>query len=181
MALDKLEFIVSPPKSPIESLDASVWDSVVDRLGLKLPQQLRQFCVTYGSGAIVGDETTYLCILNPFSPTYFQTIEFECQRLRDAKHSGGEDAVPFGIYPEMGGLLPLGSDDCGTRLCWKTETITATWPVVVLWDWGLTGFRETQQSLLNFLVRLLSREIEFDCWPAPWFADKLRFRSFSMP
>lgn len=146
-----------------------------ESLKLLIPNGLLQFALTYGSGFFVGDLTTELQIYNPLDPNYLQSIEFDRRRLLDAKKAAGDEAVPFAIYPEDGGLLPLGRDDSGTKICWKTR-VDRSWDVVVLWDWGPNGFQILPVPLMDFLFQLFSRELILGCWPEPWFSDGLKFK-----
>lgn len=180
MTIAALTSLVAPPPHPIHATN-STWEKVVGQLGLPLPQELHEFATTFGSGMFQGDQTTRFWIYNPLSPKYLESIEFECQRLRDAKAHGGHKAVPFSIFPEPGGLLPLAIDDQNVRLSWRTpssedrSSFKGEWPIVVMWERGPDGFRELKLGLSQFLVKLLKREIEFECWPEPFFMDNVVF------
>lgn len=177
MPLDDLQRVLAAPQVPLFPAEHQEWRTVESRLGTRFPHDYFMFCKTYGSGVIRGDIDTSLTIFNPAAPGYVDEIEFELQRLRDAKsHSGGD--IPFDVYPDEGGLLLFGLDDCNVRLCWRTVSDPNLWPIVVFWQRGPEGYAQFDLPLVLFLTQLINRDLTIRCWPAPAFVDNIRFERF---
>src|SRR5262245_54185791 len=107
---------------------------------------------------------TSLTLLNPGSEDYLDEVEFACQRLGIPKSHGDEEDFPFPVFPEAGGLLPIGIDETNVRLCWQAVGDAPEWPIVVFWQRGPDGNRVLQIQFTDLLVRLLREEIDVECW-----------------
>src|SRR5262249_27823713 len=147
MSIERLTRLIAPPKQPVHPANAESWSLAERNLGVALPADLYEFSKVYGSGTFRGDTDTALVLYNPASPEYSGEISFECQRLRDAvQHSDGKD-MPFSVFPETGGLLPFGLDECNVRLCWRTIGPANSWSTVVVWQRGPDGCAEVTSPL----------------------------------
>lgn len=158
--------LIAPPTDPKFAEPPSEGKGDERAVGIQLPTELISYASTYGSGVFVGKRTTRIQIFNPFSPHYITMVDFATNRLRAAREHGGESAIPFPIFPEKNGLLPIGSDDCGTQLCWHTQGLPDEWPILVQWERGMDGYEEVSIPFSDFLVKLFTRSIVFPCWPS---------------
>jgi hypothetical protein len=173
--VDELAQCVPTPLLPVYALPPRDWKLLQAELNLAFPGDLLEYAGVYGSGVFLGEITTRLWLYNPFSPHYKERVVRECDRLKEGFNAGGIEAVPFPIYPTKGGLFPLGTDDCGTRIWWLTRKDQEFWPVVIQWALGADGFRVIRTTLLAFLVSLFRRKLLTDYWEEPWFIDNVRF------
>lgn len=174
-SLDKLLRLIPPPAAPTCVPVASDWNHVQSELGVTLPEELRQFSTAYGLGTFRGAETTALSIGCPGYRGYVGDIKAECQRLRDIRGAARNEDHPFDVFPDPGGLLPLGLDECDVWLCWATTSAPESWPIVVRWTWGAQGMRTFHRPLSDLLLALFERKVELPCWPLPAFVDDVRF------
>ncbi|MFI6259891.1 SMI1/KNR4 family protein [Micromonospora zamorensis] len=131
--IDELARLVPPPATPVQA--QGDWAAAEARLGLTLPGDYRTLVATYGLGRF-GDIT----LLTPFAAAtshyadlVWQAGEF-LDRYRDVRGDFPE-AFPHPLYPEPGGLLQWAGTGNGVMLCWLTEGVPDTWPVVVF-DFG---------------------------------------------
>jgi SMI1-KNR4 cell-wall len=180
MAIDRLQELIPPPQTPTCTSTAGDWLKIKSELGLDFPKELKEFCAVYGMGTFRGSETTAFSIYCPWRG-FVDDMRRENQRLREIRSPVKSEDYPFDVFPEEGGLLPLGSDECDAWLCWATKGLPDTWPIVVRWTWGLNGMQSFDLSLSEFLVSILKRKIELPCWPLPWFVDDVRFVPYEGP
>jgi hypothetical protein len=175
MSLNELVKLVAPPTKPVHAVMRDL--RVTSKAGreLALPHDLKQFGATYGDGMFRGNQTTRLYIRNPFTPDFAKWSARDLDRLRDSKDSSGGEGVPYPIFPEEGGLFPLGEDDQGTRLWWRTVGDPDSWPIIVQWFLDPDAFKEFSMCLTHFMVALLTRQISLPPWPEPWFRDEVVF------
>ena len=76
---------------------------------------------------------------------------------------GAAERCPFPVFPEPGGLLPLGGDTNGGSMFWVTDGPPDGWSLV-LYDWrGGYESERHEMPLVEFLVGWLSGEIP-DCF-----------------
>jgi hypothetical protein len=181
LSLDRLRALIPPPPSPACIPSSSDWRAVESELGTTLPGELLRFCTVYGLGTFRGTETTALSLGCPGYRGFVEDVRAECQRLRDIRGGRKSRDYPFDVFPDEGGLLPLGLDENDVWLCWATHGPPDRWPVVVRWTWGLDGMRAFEMPLSELLVGLFERSIELPCWPLPTFADDVRFVPFGAP
>ncbi len=173
--MDQLQEILPPPNEAVNPPTNEDWAMVEKTFGMPLPSELFSFSRTYGTGTIRGKKNTAVSIYNPGQPEFIQILQFECQRLRDIRGTHKTLDKPFDVFPERGGLLPLGSDECDVWICWEVSGIPEKWPIIVRWSWGIFGMRRFELSLTEFLVRILKRQIELPGWPRPTFFDQIEF------
>jgi hypothetical protein len=83
--------------------------------------------------------------------------------------------MPFDVFPDHGGLLPFSLDEANVRMCWLTQGRPDSWPIVIMWQRGPDGFQVFNVTLVEFLTRILIRDITLECWPEPVFMDKVAF------
>jgi len=105
--LERLRELLPPPAEPVEPGRPDSWPAVEATLGTRLPRDFKAFAERYGSGKV--DDFLYL--FNPFA-------------------AGQDGNLP--LFPEHGGVLPLGRTDNGDELYWVTDGDPDDWPVALL-------------------------------------------------
>lgn len=128
MSIDELVAVVKPPAQPLEAGPVECWNEIQEKLGTKLPDDLRDFGLTYGTGSF---SKLGIRVFNPFAAVFLQWIEEEVGAWRDLKAAEGEEEIPFGVFPESPGLLPWGKDNNGNGLFWLAEGNPEQWPIIV--------------------------------------------------
>lgn len=116
----------TPPERPTER----DWQALEAR-GFALPQDYKDFLSHYGSGWL----KDYIQIFNPIpadGQSEWETNGKEMNAILSEMREEfpdlyGED---FSIYPEPGGLLPIGKNPGAAFLWWKTEGDPDEWTVV---------------------------------------------------
>lgn len=175
MSISDLHRAITPPVRPLYAATPESWVAAETALSVALPREYYEVATTYGCGRFWGEDTTDFTLFNPGAPDYLSEVEFECQRLREAKEHSDPEDFTFAVFPNKGGLLPYGLDDQNVRFCWRTGSAPDSWPIVIMWDWGQDGFLEFGMPLTDFLAGILTRSITLRCWPEPCFLDHVRF------
>src|SRR3954453_18461908 len=116
-----------PPAQPREP-DVS-WLKVEENLGIALLDDFKEFIRFYGSGRI----SNFVCVLNPSSKSVninlLEASRDPSDTLRDARDDG--ELIPYALYPDSGGLLPVAATDNGDIIYWLTRGDAADWIIVV--------------------------------------------------
>ncbi|MFO0796384.1 MAG: hypothetical protein U0804_02845 [Gemmataceae bacterium] len=175
MSLEKFLHMFPPPKTPTGAPTANEWNRIQNKLSESLPDELFRFHAAYGVGTFRGEETTALSVCFPSAYDSIENTHHELQRLRDIRGASRSEDQPFDVFPDSGGLLPLGLDENDVWLCWATVGRPENWPIVVRWTWGVQGMRTFHMPLSELMVALFERTIELPCWPLPTFIDNVRF------
>jgi hypothetical protein len=181
VSLSKLQELVSPPKIPRCPTSDSDWKKVQSDLKTKLPSELKTFSQVYGMGIFRGTETTALSIYAPSYPGFVEVVQYECNRFRSMNARKDYAHYPFDLFPDDGGLLPLGVDESGYCLFWETGGDPENYPIVVHWTFGKCGMARFEMTLSELLVALLERTVELPCWPLPAFVDDVEFIPYNGP
>jgi hypothetical protein len=159
VAIDELLAVIPPPENPIDAGTLERWPSVIERVGIALPDDLRDIGIHYGSGRFANGE---IQIFNPFAEGYTTLVECECQILRDLRGADPEE-VPFGIYPERSGLFPWGRDYNGNTMLWLTNGDPNEWTIVLAAEEG--GYEHWDLPLATFLAKVFTHQIKCVIWP----------------
>ena len=151
-AIQELQKLLPPPKHPKNN--SGDWAAAEANLGLRLPEDFRQFTSLYGMVKICN----YLCVYNPFAFASHFASHRDLMIALNASYGEsphGLERVPFPLYPEKGGLLPVIGTDNSDIISWITEGEPETWN---LFAWFYPG-RETvilettvSQCLLDLLT-----------------------------
>lgn len=153
--------LLRPPNSPVETLKDQDWAAIERRIG-HLPEDYRAFLQTFGTGCI----NDFVWIFNPLAGNTFLNLFTQgdaiLNALRELRNAG--ESIPFGLYPEGGGLLPFGKTDNGDTLFWLTEGDPIRWPIVVNASRDPT-FETFKCSLTTFLVEILTQKIHCSVFP----------------
>lgn len=168
MSINELVKIVPPPEKPREAGTDQEWKSLQKRLGLYLPNDYRDFGMTYGSGEF-NDGSIH--IYNPFSKSFLKILESESSRFQMTEQFIGKQ--PFQFYPAQPGLLPFGHDVNGNDLFWFTQGEPDSWPII-LRDRECT-YETWEVPMTTFLAKAFKNEIKPLIWKQRFSKNRLDF------
>jgi hypothetical protein len=151
--------LAPPPTSPVDAGSPDRWGEVEQALGTALPGDYKRLINTNGSGEFCD----LLYLLNPFSTVKSMNLLHQVGPMLEHYRRGRDkyfpERCPFPIFPEPGGLLPLGGDTNGDNLFWVTTGPPDDWSLV-FYDWrGGYDFERHPMPVAEFLVLWLSGEI----------------------
>jgi hypothetical protein len=171
MTLASLSRIMPPPVSPVEA--SGSWLDIEDALGLKLPNDFKEFIRSYGSGSI----SHFLSVLNPFSSrpalNLLEQSKRQLEALRELHDDFGEEN-PFELYPARGGLLPVAITDNGDIIHWLTTGNPSEWTIVVN-EARSPDYEQFECDLTTFLERVLYKAITCRAFPISTFNSDAEF------
>jgi hypothetical protein len=171
--MTSLEDVILAPLIPAEVPSSQDWIELERRIGSKLPGSYKSFISRYGSGCI----DNFLWILNPFSKYENLNLEKQIEVARAVLSDLIEDGenIPYSIYPERSGLLPVGRTDNGDIIYWVTDGRPDDWSIAIneargpSW-WSYRG------PFDQFLIAILLRESVCDIFPDNFPSDHPSFR-----
>lgn len=148
--------ILPPPNVPLDT-DESILARNEGILRIRFPSDFVNFGRLYGSGTI---DTKYSWeIWSPFRRTY-PLIVMEFARTWNIFREAMEvNDVPFGIFPEEGGILPFAKTPDGNWVCWRTLGDSEEWGVVDLGQYETGSFEELSVNFSGYFVSVLTRRI----------------------
>lgn len=157
MTIEALVQVLPPPEVPIASFSGS-WGPVEAELGIRLPQDYKDFVRIFGSG--------YLLEFMGINVPYFWNPHMRLVSAVRAIYRSFGDYDDFGLllWPASGGLLPFGSTDNGDYLFWKTEGDPDAWTVAI-WSRGDVALEFLDCGLTEFLTGLVSGTNIPHCFP----------------
>jgi hypothetical protein len=123
-AILELQIILPPPSHPHNN--SGDWALAERDLGLRLPEDFKQFTSLYGTVKICN----YLWVYNPFAyASHYRSFRDFMIALNasyeEAPH--GREHIPFPVYPESGGLFPVIGTDNSDIISWIPEGEPDTW------------------------------------------------------
>ena len=152
----ELTKILPPPPQPADYDERYLqWNQNV--LSTKLPDDFIEFGRIYGSGTIKTAYSWEVC--SPFRVTFpMFVLDFArtCQVYKDAAEPEG---VPFGIFPEVGGVLAFAVTPDGNRVGWITTGEPNSWKVVDMHDYEVGDFEIFDMSFSEYFLNVLTRKI----------------------
>src|SRR5215470_7551870 len=101
MAIEDLVTVVVPPAFPVEVGGADQRRQIEALLGLRLPEDYWDFVYRFGSGTFryrSGGVGLDIRIWNPFSQSFHEFVEQECDNLRVLKRSKSGEQVLFDVF-----------------------------------------------------------------------------------
>jgi len=120
-ALGRLRRQVPPPMVVHEPPDAEGWPAVERELGCGLPRDYKELIAAYGSGWFGG----FLAVFNPAAQGAALRIQGggmdQLALLRENRELDPDEPMPYGIYPEVDGLLTWGTTINGDSGYWLTR------------------------------------------------------------
>jgi hypothetical protein len=173
---DSLKHLLSAVPPPANASDTPMQ---LDRLivesgvGVELPDDLFDLAKHYGSGAFetIDGADIVLNVLSPTSRTFFRDINRHIGMLADYYQLIGTAALPYPIYPDRPGLLPIGNGESNRILSWITEGSVQRWAIMLRTPED--SFIRFNFSLVEFIAGLLAGEIEGygGSWNKRWFQE----------
>jgi hypothetical protein len=168
MALEDLMAVVPPPAHPRDAGDLAAWTAMEEKLGTRLPEDFRDFCLYYGSGAFNDPGRLCIFVRNPLAPDFEARFCQDVDWLRLMKGSASDDDFPYGVFPPLPGLILWAEDDNGCMLFWLTEGQPDRWPIVVTPPRGYFWER-FDLPMTWFLARAFSWQLTCVPWHQPEF------------
>lgn len=150
--LDELATLVTVPKTPVGT--TGDWESVEQRLGIRLPNDYKQFVRLFGACTI--GELISIHVSSPFSRLNCLDAHIEGTGNGYRLMRKLDCALPFPVFPEPGGLLAWGNTDNGDYLNWLTIGDADNWPIVV---WLSGDFERYEMGIVKFLAEVVSQRL----------------------
>lgn len=159
-SIEKLRLIAPPPTCPKGTGTPAQWVQLECQLRLTFPQDFKELVSSYGAGDFTGYfgvETPFYS--NPRYTPYDDWLRLRLEGIKLAKSSYHEEAVPFPVYPEMGGLFPWGYTGNGETMCWLTEGESSHWPIICLDNGNTKDFDRFDMPVVEFIEKWLTDQI----------------------
>ncbi|WP_020469499.1 SMI1/KNR4 family protein [Zavarzinella formosa] len=144
-SLEKLITIVPPPKRPKAVGSFARWRTAEEKLGLKLPEDYRQFVHVYGGGLFAD----FYLVHTPGERSVYGNLVDYLGLM--ASHFAWRDGLQFNIHPSRPGLLVWGHDENGNYYYWLTKGEPDRWTVVTEETRG-NGFAKHNCSMVEYLL-----------------------------
>lgn len=149
MSLELLKKLAPPPARPVAAGAPHLWGAVENELGTPLPRDYKEFIETYGAGGFYD----FLEVSSPFSKRSSGLVAW----FKSMGATYRNDYAP--IFPEPEGLLPMGGDENGDTLFWRTRGAPEDWTVVFAEE-AFLEVDEFPTNVTGFLAGWLSGEIK---------------------
>jgi hypothetical protein len=151
----KLAKVLPLPKAPCDT-DPKMLARNEGILRIQFPKDFVDFGKQYGSGTI---KSAYSWeVWSPFRPTYPLIVMEFARTWNIYRDSVGGTDVPFGIFPEVGGVLPFATTDGGDWVCWRTEGDPDKWTVVDLCKYDNGYYELLNMSFSEYFLAVLTRK-----------------------
>lgn len=154
MSIERLMAVVPPPAAPSETFRGP-WEPVEAWIGQALPPDYKDFVRTYGGGSFFRDT---VLIYVPGATLLGARLESQVPLICRTFVEVGHDGLPYRAWPEVDGLVPVGSTNCGDDIFWLPNGEPSTWKVVVLGR-GFGSFEVFDCDVTDFLAGLASGEV----------------------
>lgn len=158
MSFQLLMQVLPKPKEAVEVGRPEEWAAVEGVLGVALPSDYKAYIDIFGTGLICN----FIYVLNPFSSKESLNLIGRGKAILAGRQSirveFGQEAWPYPLYPEPGGLLPWGGTLNGDVLFWETEGDPAAWGIIIN-EVRSRHFESFQGPMTTFLHRIITREI----------------------
>ena len=168
--IENLRNVMNPPKYPNEIGNLQGWIDVEEKLGIKLPNDYKEFITVYGSGYI-GD---FLWVLNPFSKdgNLYDDMKHFQWAYSELRKDFPKD-YPRLPFPENNSLIIWGATDNGDYLFWvyDKDVEPNNWKVGI-YDNDYNQEDIFEMNMSTFLEKLVKNEIETDAFPEDWLEMK---------
>lgn len=173
MSLSHLKTILVPPHSPSENGDKDVWPPI--DVNISFPDDYVDFIKSYGTGRIAD----FIALFNPFTKNVDLNF-FEQKKLilEDFNYLINEDSdyYNYTLYPNKGGLLPVGVTDNGDYFFWVVSNVENS----NLWGTAIVASRSPDVeyfdvNITSLLAGILSKKIKPDSLPGNFPYKKVTF------
>jgi hypothetical protein len=166
--------IAPPPSKPVGSCSPEQWHQLETELGIRFPEDYKQFIGTYGDGRFAD----FVGIPHPFhsapkSGTYASFVRLRLEGIRWFQREAPKHAAQFPVYPQTEGLFPVGYTDNGGTIFWLMQGPPDSWPVVCFPRSYTKDFEVLKLALTVVLGRWLNRTLKIraltppDLFPLP--------------
>ncbi|MGY8641998.1 MAG: hypothetical protein ACKVJU_13005 [Verrucomicrobiales bacterium] len=125
---------------------------------ISLPNDYKSFVSQFGAGQI----DFFISIMSPLGDLL--TANGQLNKTRAELRTKFPEIFDFNLYPEKGGAFQFGSTDNGDPLVWETNEDPDGWTVGIIPS-RRNELERFQCGFEEFLVSLLDRRIEPDCFP----------------
>lgn len=173
--MPELVKILPPPAVPSD-LDERYLEWNQQALSIKLPKDYVEFGRIYGSGNI---KCAYSWeVISPFRASYAAFVLSQSRTHILFRESQQIEDVPFGIFPESGGILPFATSSNGDSIGWITNGEPDEWPVVDLETYEEGRYQILQMGFSEYFYRVLTRDIVLDRHEGgdEWEVGDVKFR-----
>lgn len=163
MMMSELRLLLHPSTKPVILPTENQIADAEKELGLRLPDDYKQFIAQYGGGSLA----RFIRLCSPGS-------NIETANLVDMARSDWDgyafhkknfpDIFSYPRYPDAGGLLPWADTINGDVIYWLTEGDCNSWPVVIF-ERGGTEHYNYGCGMATFFGRLIKGEIQGDPFP----------------
>ncbi|MFJ8475605.1 SMI1/KNR4 family protein [Kitasatospora sp. NPDC094011] len=140
------------------------WEGAVERLGVQLPSDFREFVERYGRVQYSGD---LLVVAPPLRAGVPDEERFDGlhqfnrdvgEMLEEWYGWDGVDGRPYEPFPAKGCLLAWANNTSSDYFCWDTSVGDPDrWPVVV-WRFGISEWVRFDGGMAEFLAAVLTGE-----------------------
>jgi hypothetical protein len=173
MTIERLTKIVRSPATPFEAYSGP-WRPIEAELGTSLPPGYKDFVRLYGVGAFM--EFLWICV--PVSSNRHMRLAYQACAVTSIFRV--TEKPPYPLWPDPGGLLPLGTTGAGDELFWLCQGPPADWGVVV-WGHEARDFETFDCDLTDFLAGLVTRTRAPKAFPKDLAHCDRLFRPFFYP
>ena len=164
--LKTLAGLLPPPQTPTGH--ERTWESIENELNLILPSDYKRFIDLYGSGCIMaaGGALASIVIYNfRCIPNVVKWVAAATNRYKDARNNGHD--LPYGDYPNPGGLLAWGTDGEGDFWNWRTLGGPEDWDIVLYHFSTNQMILREGKNFTQVLIELLKHDSPLIPWPFP--------------
>ena len=126
-------------------------------MGIRFPDDYREFALRYGSGGLRYPE---IRIYSPFDADYQSVLDHELQVAVATymRTSGQPKSLQAPVFPEKNGNLTWGSDSNAYYFYWATKGPPDKWTVGVR---NREGYRRKfKMSFTTFLAKFISQKVD---------------------
>jgi len=157
--LDKLIELCPPPELPLDCLTGSEWIAQFRRLGTRLPEQLVQLNLRYGTGHF---ESIQSPVNASFSLHCSAVSSYAISRLAELRlHKlKRPKAFPATLYFEPNGLLPIGQIGSGVDICLRVSGDNPDKWQISLLRATTNDVHHLNSSLLEFSAEVIAGSLQ---------------------
>lgn len=174
MTIQELQFVLHAPDTPVEVPRLEQFDN--EQLPLRSwPSDYLEYLDCYGTGSI----DDFLWIFNVSSKKPYLDLSHQSNVMLESLRElgGGGILRKFHLFPEPGGLFPIGITDNGDGVYWNTAGIPDDWTIVLNAAREAT-VEEYNMGLIPFLIKLLKKEIRSEIFPPDFPSLMTTFKPF---
>ncbi len=154
--IEELKSILPPPASAPECDEGQLRRNQ-KALRVKFPDDYIEFGRIYGNSAIRCGYDWY--VVSPFSPMFLEIAMRHARNQMEYKASQEVEGMPFGIFPELGGILPFATTGGGDWVGWITDGAPNEWTVVDMENYDHGQYELLDMGFAEYFCRVLSRDI----------------------